>query len=88
MLVAADGFTAHRPVQLVEVDGLAGLLDVAQAYETMVIEIAEAAGQTFLVPDRDVIYRYVIGSPAVERPTRAWEAPARPAAARRKPAAT
>jgi hypothetical protein len=93
MLVAAEGFTAHRPVQLVDVDGLAALLDVAEAYESMVIEIAEPDAQTFLVSHGDDLFRYVIGSPTVERPTLAWTpptrtAPTRTAAARPKTAAT
>jgi hypothetical protein len=69
MIVPVKRFRSSQGVHVADLNGLDALVDVAEAYEAMVLELPSKRGTTYLVCTSDVMYRYVIPAPgATSRP--------------------
>ena len=64
MIVPVKRFRSRQGVHVADLNGLDALVDVAEAYEAMLLEVPTKRATTFLVCTGEVMYRYVVPAAA------------------------
>jgi hypothetical protein len=71
--VPTTRLTVQRSVPVADVGSLDALVDLAEKYESMIMENKDVDGSTYLLWDDGMLYRYTIGTPTTESPTQLLE---------------